>query len=339
MTEQEVEALLQADPEGQPWRPTPEFFDELQAKMTTIDATPLVASPAPWKLMAAAAVSAAIGAGVWWASQSPAMGPSDRVAVPAATSSAMEPLKPPGSMPGAASSAAVLAANKSPDAGGTKDIKASTNSGEPVLVAAHVPSKPSPAPAAGAAPTAGAAPATAGTAPATVPSAGTAPAAGTVSAASPASVRPASVNKKKSKSAPMVAAAPKPKPRPKATAKPTTKKANDLLSALNKPKPKPAGGGDTASQGKRLSSKTVRAKVQAERGTWSKCTAKTASPLSTMHVKLRIGGNGIVRTAQVTKAGGTPQAVQACILKVLKRLRFDTFSEPNMTIHLPLRLK
>ncbi len=37
MNEQQLDALLAADASGDPWRPTPEFFETLQAEMAEAD--------------------------------------------------------------------------------------------------------------------------------------------------------------------------------------------------------------------------------------------------------------------------------------------------------------
>ena len=160
--------------------------------------------------------------------------------------------------------------------------------------------------------------------------------------------------KAEAKPEPKPEAKPEVKPAPKAVVEPApedepspasanTRDVNDLLRQLNR-KDDGGTGGTSADDSvpKRLSASVVRSTLKRRRGQFGQCRklmGDAEAGAITVGTSFAILSSGTVSSARVVSSGGASGAVQACIVRTLKGVRFPAFSDPQMTVNYPIQLR
>ncbi len=116
-----------------------------------------------------------------------------------------------------------------------------------------------------------------------------------------------------------------------------TKRVDNILSSLSGSKS--SGGGSTGSSGanlpKKLSASAVRTAVKRSRSKFAKCGGGGSTSVNTQFV---IKSSGRVSSARVT-SGTSDAKVKSCVVRALKATKFGSFSDSQMTVNYPIRLK
>jgi TonB family protein len=151
-------------------------------------------------------------------------------------------------------------------------------------------------------------------------------------------------------------AAPRPSPAaptpPPEAPKPPPKKGgdevDDLLGAIDgkkpaggagtgRPAPPPPGGGDDPLLPEQLTKAQILQVVKQKAGAISNCKDRQPGASGTVMVKIRIGRNGKVDSAEVTK-GYKGEPVGNCVESTVRGFAFPQFSGDPMSINMPFAL-
>lgn len=118
-----------------------------------------------------------------------------------------------------------------------------------------------------------------------------------------------------------------------------------MLSALDGGGSKPAGGSPVAAPAaadpllpKSLTRRQILTVVKRNAGSVRKCKSQPPGTSGNVMVKMSIGGNGSVKSANVVSGPVKGTAQGNCIERTVKVFRFPQFSGPNMQINMPFAL-